>query len=75
MKREDQIFSVDYYYDHLIREMGISYEEYIRTMKLFFFKEYSEWIYCANQAGDRSGEYYQKYAPIARKLAAELGYE
>ena len=74
MKREDQIFAVDYYYENLIRKMGISYDKYIRTMKLFFFKEYSEWIYCANQSGDRSGEYYQKYAPLARKLAKELGY-
>lgn len=74
MKREDQIFAVEYYYEHLIREMGIPYDEYIRTMKLFFFKEYSEWIYCANQSGDRSGEYYRKYAPLARKLAAQLGY-
>ena len=74
MKREDQIFAVEYYYEHLIRDMGISYDEYIRSMKLFFFKEYSEWIYCAGLSGDRSGEYYQKYAPLARKLAAELGY-
>lgn len=75
MRREDQIFAVDYYYTNLIREMGISYDDYIRTMKLFFFKEYSEWIYCAALSGDRAGEYYQKYAPLARKLASELGYE
>ena len=74
MKQEDQIFALEYYYEHLIRDMGISYDEYIRTMKLFFFKEYSEWIYCANSSGDFTGEYYQKYAPLARKLAAELGY-
>lgn len=74
IKREDQIFAVEYYYENLIQEMGIPYAQYIRTMKLFFFKEYSEWIYCANQSGDRTGEYYQKYAPLARKLAAELGY-
>lgn len=75
MKREDQIFAVEYYYENLIKEKGISYEEYIRTMKLFFFKEYSEWIYCAGLSGDRSGEYYRKYAPLARKIAAELGYK
>lgn len=74
MKREDQIFAVEYYYDHLIREMGICYREYIRTMKLFFFKEYSEWIYCANESGDFTGKYYQKYSVMARKLAKELGY-
>ena len=75
IKRDDQIFAVDYYYENLIKGMDISYEEYIRTMKLFFFKEYSEWIYCANNGGDRSGEYYRKYAPLARKIAADLGYE
>lgn len=74
MKREDQIFAVEYYYEHLIREKGIPYDAYIRTMKLFFFKEYSEWIYCANESGDLSGEYYKKYSVMARKLAAELGY-
>ena len=75
LKREDQIFAVEYYYENLIKDMGIPYGEYIRTMKLFFFKEYSEWIYCANESGDRSGEYYRKYAPLARKIAADLGYE
>ena len=72
MTREDQIFAVDYYYDNLVSHKGISYEEYIHTMKLFFFKEYSEWIYCANSSGDRSGEYYIKYSQMARKLAALL---
>lgn len=74
MKREDHIFAVEYYYGHLIRDMGIPYDEYIRTMKLFLFKEYSEWIYCANSSGDFTGEYYQKYSVIARKLAQDLGY-
>lgn len=74
MKREDQVFAVEYYYEHLIRQMGIPYDEYIRTMKLFFFKEYSEWIYCANSSGDFSGEYYHKYSLMARKLAKEPGY-
>ena len=74
IRKADQLFAVDYYYDHLIREKGIPYEEYIRTLKLFFFKEYSEWIYCANSSGDRTGEYYRKYTGMARKLAAELGY-
>lgn len=74
MKREDQLFAVEYYYEHLVCQMGIPYDEYIRTMKLFFFKEYSEWIYCANSSGDFSGEYYAKYSVMARKLATELGY-
>lgn len=74
MSKTDRIFAVDYYYEHLIQRKGIRYEEYIQTMKLFFFKEYSEWIYCANSSGDFSGDYYKKYSVIARKLANELGY-
>lgn len=74
MSKADRIFAVDYYYERLIQRKGISYEEYIQTMKLFFFKEYSEWIYCANSSGDFSGDYYKKYSVIARKLANELGY-
>lgn len=74
MTREDQIFAVDYYYENLIDAKGIPYEEYLHTMRLFFFKEYSEWIYCANSSGDRSGEYYIKYSQMARKLAAQLGF-
>ena len=74
MTREDRIFAVEYYYENLVSQMGIGYDAYIRTLKLFFFKEYSEWIYCANSSGDFSGAYYQKYSAIARKLAAELGY-
>lgn len=72
MTREDQRFAVDYYYENLIRHRGISFEDYLHTMKLFFFKEYSEWIYCANSSGDRSGEYYIKYSQMARKLAEQL---
>ena len=72
MTRADQRFAVDYYYENLIRPKGISYEDYIHTLKLFFFKEYSEWIYCANSCGDRSGEYYIKYSRMARNLAAVL---
>lgn len=74
MTRDDQIFAVEYYYDHLIRKKGIPYDVYIHTMKLFFFKEYSEWIYCANESGDYSGAYYRKYSILARKLATDLGY-
>lgn len=73
MTREDQQYAVAYYYEHFIRGKGISWEEYQRTMKLFFLKEYSEWVYLANQSGDHSGEYYQKYSKYACTLASQLG--
>ena len=73
MKEEDKQFALQYYYDHLISKKGIPYDEYMRTMKLFLFKEYSEWIYCAHLADDFEMEYYKMYEPKARKLARELG--
>lgn len=73
MTRQDQQFAADYYYEHLVRSKGIGYDEYIRTLKLFFFKEYSEWVYCANSSGEPS-VYYEPYYALSRKLAAQMGY-
>lgn len=73
MTREDQRFAVDYYYEKLVRSKGIGYGEYIRTLKLFFLKEYSEWVYCAASSGDFSGPYYEKYYKMAKTLAKDLG--
>ena len=74
MTREDKSFALDYYYEKLIASKGISREAYDRTMKLFFFKEYSEWVYCANQSGDRSQIDYPKYYGLSRQIAQELGF-
>lgn len=74
MSREDQRFAVDYYYENLVSARGIGYGEYIRTLKLFFLKEYSEWVYCAASSGDFSGPYYEKYYKMAKNLAKDLGF-
>lgn len=73
MNALDRQFALDYYYENLVKTMGISREEYNRTMQLFFLKEYSEWVYCAGISGDYQSEYYKKYAPMAKKLAQKLG--
>lgn len=74
MSAEDQVFAVKYYFDNLVARKDISWETYIRTMKLFFFKEYSEWVYCANSSGDMDMPNYKKYYAKAKKLAHELGH-
>ena len=68
MTQAERRFAVDYYYDHLICRKGISRPEYLRTLRLFIFKEYSEWVYCANSSGEKS-EYYEKYYALAREMA------
>lgn len=74
LRDEDRQFALDYYFMKLPFRHGISREEFDRTMDLFFFKEYSEWVYCAGISGDYEMEYYKKYAPMARRLAESLGY-
>ena len=73
MSMEDKEFAVQYYYDHLIRNKEISWDEYIRTMKLFVFKEYSEWVYFARSSNDFTKLEYQKYYAKCKILAKELG--
>ena len=53
----------------------ITPQEFDRIMDLFFFKEYSEWIYCAAISGDYEMEYYKKYSQWAERLAKKLGFE
>ncbi len=74
MTEADREFAAGYYYDHLIQSKGISWKEYIHSLRLFFFKEYSEWVYLGRSSGDLTGEYYQKYYAKAKLLANELGY-
>ena len=73
MTEADRSFALDYYYDRLIRDKGYTRPEFDRIMDLFFFKEYSEWVYCAALSGDYEMEYYKKYSCWARDLARKLG--
>ena len=73
MTRADKEFAIDYYYDRLLQNKGISRVQYLHDLKLFFFKEYSEWVYLARSTGDFSSPYYEKYYPKAKALAMDLG--
>lgn len=72
MSLEDRQFALEYYYQKLLRSKGIGWEEFLHSMRLFFLKEYSEWVYCANSSGEDS-PYFSKYGKMARALAREMG--
>ncbi len=72
LSQEDRQFGTDYYYNNLIREKGISYQDYRRTLSLFFFYEFCEWVYVGNRYGTTDGAYYQRYMPIALRQAERL---
>ncbi len=66
MKDEDKLFAIDYYYDNLLRDKGISYPDYRRDLDLFIFYEYCEWIMLGNKYADADMERYQKYVAKAK---------
>ena len=72
MTDADKAFAIDYYYDKLLKEKGVLYQEWLHTLEYFLFYEYCEWVFVGNKYQETDGEYYKKYLPIARKQAAEI---
>ena len=72
MRDADKAFAIDYYYDKLLKEKGVLYQEWLHTLEYFLFYEYCEWVFVGNKYQATDGEYYKKYLPIARKQAAEI---
>ena len=72
LTNEDRAFAVDYYYENLIREMGISYEEYRRGLDFCFFYEYCEWVMLGNKYGDTETERFKRYLALSKDLAKTL---
>lgn len=72
MTQEDKNFAIDYYYEHLLKDKGISYSDWRNTLEYFLFFEYCEWVFVGNKYGDTDNAFYQKYLPIARQQANKL---
>lgn len=72
MTSEDRAFAIDYYYDNLLQEMGISYLEWRNTLEYFLFFEYCEWVFVGNKHNAKNSEFYKKYLPIARQQANKI---
>lgn len=72
LTRADRAFAIDYYYNHLLKDKGISYPQWCDTLEYFLFYEYCEWVFVGNKYGATDGEYYQKYLPLARQQALKI---
>ena len=72
MTEADKRFAIDYYYDNLLKENGITYSDWINTLEYFLFYEYCEWVFVGNKYNTTDGEYYKKYLPIAKRQAAKI---
>ena len=72
MTPEDRAFAIDYYYENLLKEMGISCTEWRNTLDYFLFYEYCEWVFVGNKYNAQNSEYYKKYLPIAKLQAQKI---
>ena len=72
MTPEDRAFAIDYYYEKLLKDMGISYTEWRKTLEYFLFYEYCEWVFVGNKYDAKNSDFYKKYLPIAKHQAEKL---
>ena len=74
MKESDKHFAIRYYYDALVSKYSIPYEDYLRSIKLFLFYEYCEWVFVGNKYGETDNDRFRRYLKKAKEMARELGY-
>lgn len=72
MTEADKRFAIDYYYDQLLKDKGISHSQWRDTLAYFLFYEYCEWVFVGNKYGTTDGEYYKKYLPMAKRQAEKI---
>ena len=72
MTQLDKSFAIEYYYENLLKEKGITYSEWLDTLEYFLFYEYCDWVFVGNKYNATGGEYYKKYLPKALEQAAKL---
>ena len=74
MTEEDRTFAIEYFFEHFVKETGISKDEYLQTMRYFLFYEYCEWVYVGNYYNQTNTARYQSYYQKAKSIATQLGY-
>ena len=72
LSKEDYRFAIEYYYSNFIKNKGISYDEYIKTINLFIFNELIEWIYVYKKNNYQPNNFYNSYYQKALIKIEEL---
>ncbi len=67
MKQEDKDYAIDYYFEHLLKEKGIDYNAYRKTLDYFLLYEYCEWIMLGVKYNNTGSERFQKYYSKAKE--------
>ena len=72
LSKADREFAIAYYYENLLKDKGICYQDWLSVLEYFLFYEYCEWVFVGNKYNATDGEYYQKYLPIAKRQAVKV---
>lgn len=67
MKEEDKILAIEYYYEKLVKNKGISYDEYRNALDYALLYEYCEWIMLGNRYEAADMERYRLYCMKAKE--------
>ncbi len=72
MKQADKDYAIEYYYEHLLKDKGINYDDYLKTMDYFLLYEYCEWVMLGNKYNDTDPERFKSYSIKAKDLAKRI---
>lgn len=64
--------AISYYYNHFIKDMGIDYQNYLKTMNLFIYHELLEWIYVYHKYHYPPNDFYNSYYQKALYKITEI---
>lgn len=67
MSNDDKAFAIKYYYDNFVSKHSISYQEYRKSLDLFLFYEYCEWIMLGNKYPNSNKERALQYLIKAKE--------
>lgn len=72
MRQEDKEYAIEYYFEHLLKEKGIDYSDYRKTLDYFLLYEYCEWIMLGVEYNDTENERFKKYYAKAKEHIKKL---
>lgn len=72
MRQEDKEYAIEYYFEHLLKEKGIDYCDYRKTLDYFLLYEYCEWIMLGVEYNNTENERFKKYYAKAKEHIKKL---
>lgn len=72
MKEDDKTYAIEYYFENLLKDKGINYDDYKRALDYFLLFEYCEWIMLGVRYGNTGSERFKKYLSKAKEHIKRL---